>query len=95
MKMLVTLTDGRSAGELLFYRAFSVKGERYSIFLDLENAPEGENYQPFILKDEPNGLYSVPDNALIYSILDFIEDMLKGNSHFYTQYDLELELTEL
>ena len=94
-KMLVTLTDGRSAGELLFYRAFSIKGERYSIFLDLENPPEGENYQPFVLKDEPDGLYSVPDNALMYSILNFLDDMLKGNTHFYTKYDLDIELTEL
>ena len=95
MKKKVILTDGREIGELIFFRAFSVKGERYSIFLDIENAPEGENYQPFVLKDEPDDLFSVPDNDLMYSIITFLNDMLQGSGHYYTQSDMDLDLTVL
>ncbi len=95
MKKKVVLTSGREIGELIFFRAFSVKGERYSIFLDIANAPEGENYQPFVFKDEPDGLFSVPDNDLMYSIITFLNDLLNGNGHYYTQSDLDLELTLL
>lgn len=92
--MKVVLTDGRDI-DVIFYRAFSVKGERYSIFLDIKNAPKGENYQAFVLKDEADGLFSVPDNALIYSIIDFIQDLLNADTHFYTQRELDMDLREL
>jgi hypothetical protein len=95
MKQKVVLTDGREVGHLIFFRAFSVKGERYSIFLDIDNVPKGQNYQPFVLKDEHDGLFSVPDNDLMYRIINFLNDTLQGDGHYYTQSDMDLDLTLL
>ena len=91
----VKLTDGTTV-ELLKYKSFLCNGEKYTVFLDPELLPEDDApAELFLLKNEPDGSYSVPDNKLTQKLLPFLVDLSAGGSHYFGQSESGLDIQEL
>lgn len=90
----IELTDGTIL-QLLKYKSFLYSGEKYTVFLDPSCTHAEDDLPLFLLKNEPDNRYSLPEEALCQKLLPYLADLSAGGSHYFGQAEESLDIQEL